>query len=171
MSNPIKIIKYCVKNTEKQLQKRFIRCTLTAIVITHWHDDHAGGLGAVLERFGPVPIYKFKRRLDDGGGHNFAAEEDFQVVQVQDHLLTYVDEDDGDDGDDDGPYVLSVEGATLELFHTPGHTTDHLSVRLVEENALFTGDSVLGQASIKLLFKKSNYFFFIKLLFKMWEKY
>lgn len=43
--------------------------------------------------------------------------------------------------------VFSVQGATLVAVHTPGHTTDHVSFVLQEEDALFTGDCVLGQGT------------------------
>lgn len=37
--------------------------------------------------------------------------------------------------------VFKVDGATLEAFHTPGHTVDHMSFIFREEDAIFTGDS------------------------------
>jgi len=40
--------------------------------------------------------------------------------------------------------IFRVQGATLRAVLTPGHATDHTCFILEEENALFTGDNVLG---------------------------
>ncbi|KAE9551324.1 hypothetical protein FO519_005475 [Halicephalobus sp. NKZ332] len=88
---------------------------IEAIVATHWHQDHVGGIENVRKLAGKnVPVYKFKRQD--------ASEDakDYKIVE-------------------DG-YELSTEGATLKLLYTPGHTTDHMAVLLKEENAIFSGD-------------------------------
>ncbi|KAF8543024.1 beta-lactamase-like protein [Trichophaea hybrida] len=46
------------------------------------------------------------------------------------------------DGDE-----FSVEGATLTAVYTPGHAPDHMCFMLKEENAIFTGDNVLGHGT------------------------
>jgi hydrolase len=40
--------------------------------------------------------------------------------------------------------IFRTQGATLKAVVTPGHSNDHTCFVLVEENALFTGDNVLG---------------------------
>jgi glyoxylase-like metal-dependent hydrolase (beta-lactamase superfamily II) len=43
--------------------------------------------------------------------------------------------------------VFQVEGATIRAVHSPGHSHDHMCFILEEENAMFTGDNVLGHGT------------------------
>lgn len=40
--------------------------------------------------------------------------------------------------------IFQVDGASLRAVFSPGHTQDHMSLVLEEEDAMFTGDNVLG---------------------------
>lgn len=46
----------------------------------------------------------------------------------------------------DGQELRSAD-ATLRVIHTPGHTQDSVCLHLVEEDALFSADTVLGQGT------------------------
>lgn len=43
--------------------------------------------------------------------------------------------------------IFKVEGATIRAVHSPGHSHDHMCFILEEENAMFTGDNILGHGS------------------------
>jgi len=43
-----------------------------------------------------------------------------------------------------GGAVIKGEGWTLEAIPTPGHTSNHICYALLEENALFCGDHIMG---------------------------
>ena len=43
--------------------------------------------------------------------------------------------------------IFETDGAKLRAFHCPGHTADHMAFILEEENAMFTGDNVLGHGT------------------------
>ena len=92
---------------------------LQEIVLTHGHPDHMGGVAGVLERFGPLRVSK----LPWPG-----------IDEAYDCELTPI----GDGS------RLRTPGATLRAVHSPGHAQDHLCFMLEEEEALFSGDNVLG---------------------------
>ena len=89
------------------------------ILLTHVHRDHIGGVADVLGRFGARNVAK---HLDPEGDAEYA----FALTAL-----------------DDGA-IVHTEGATLRAILTPGHARDHLCFYLEEEQALFTGDVILG---------------------------
>ena len=103
--------------------------TLTKVVMTHLHFDHAGGLALLPSS---VPIFIQRREWE--GGHDAAAVKrnfflplDYATVAEQVVLV---------DGDND----LLGDGS-VRLLSTPGHTPGHQSVR-VGEGLVLGGDVV-----------------------------
>ena len=46
--------------------------------------------------------------------------------------------------------IFILDGVTLELIHTPGHTNGSLCVYYAEQNILFTGDTILSTGSTSI---------------------
>jgi glyoxylase-like metal-dependent hydrolase (beta-lactamase superfamily II) len=104
--------------------------TVTHILVTHTHRDHSPAARALKEwtgaktfGFGPHPRGQDENGaiVEEGGDRSFIPD-----VRVR-------------DGD-------IIEGAdlTIECVHTPGHLPNHVCYALREEQALFTGDHVMG---------------------------
>ncbi|KAK5159483.1 hypothetical protein LTS14_002625 [Recurvomyces mirabilis] len=91
--------------------------TIDKVILTHWHPDHVGGVPDVRTIASGVTVYKSQIKPD-------------------------VDQEDILEGQ-----VFKTEGATLRAFHSPGHTVDHMALILEEEDAMFTGDNVLGHGT------------------------
>lgn len=93
------------------------------VLITHAHPDHLGGGESILRIAPDATIYKFHR---PEGGEPF----DTPFTALSDGQ------------------VLGTKGATLEAIYTPGHANDHSVFYLREEQALFTGDLILGVGTV-----------------------
>ncbi len=99
-----------------------------AILCTHTHRDHSPAARPLAEATGGRIIGCAPLTLMDDGPRADAA---FDADYRPDRVLT--------DGEQ-----ISGEGWTLEALATPGHTSNHLCFALLEENALFTGDHIMG---------------------------
>ena len=87
------------------------------VLLTHRHVDHVGGVAQLRMRWRGLRVSKMRHK--DSG-----LPEPIEDVR---------------DGE-----LVEGDGATLVPIHTPGHASDHLCYYLREEQALFTGDVVLG---------------------------
>lgn len=101
---------------------------VVAIVCTHTHRDHSPAARPLSAVTGAPVIGCAPLTLDDDGPRADAA---FDAAYRPDRVLA------------DGERLMG-EGWTLEAVATPGHTSNHLCFALVEEQALFTGDHVMG---------------------------
>lgn len=103
--------------------------TVSHVLVTHTHADHAPlarpfarAVGApVLAAAPPVRQVHASAALDEEDDPKF----------TPDHVLV--------DGE-----TITGDGWTLRTLATPGHASNHLAFELVEENALFSGDHVMG---------------------------
>jgi hydroxyacylglutathione hydrolase len=95
---------------------------LAGILVTHHHGDHIGGVEALLERFGTVPIWgPSQERL--------AFEPGAPVTRVH-------------DGD-----LVELLGLSIRVIETPGHTAGHVAYSLQppgESGLLFSGDTLFS---------------------------
>jgi glyoxylase-like metal-dependent hydrolase (beta-lactamase superfamily II) len=107
--------------------------SLTRVVLTHLHFDHAGG----LELLPPgLPVFVQRREWEAGAdpdaiARNFYLPRDYEPVADQVVLV-------------DGDHDLLGDGS-VELLLTPGHTPGHQSVRIGE--GLVIGGDVTHFAS------------------------
>ncbi|XP_074096053.1 beta-lactamase-like protein 2 homolog [Cotesia typhae] len=108
------------------------KATVEHLVITHWHHDHIGGVKAVKELVKSISnsfptVWKLPRSLED-----IANESEYHCDGCQ----ALADDQ-----------LLEVDGAKLQVKHTPGHTTDHACLVLQQNNSLFSGDCILGETT------------------------
>jgi N-acyl homoserine lactone hydrolase len=101
--------------------------TVTKVVVTHLHFDHAGGLDLVPPK---LPVYLQRREWEAGRdaeaiARNFFLPRDYERVADQVVLV---------DGDHD-----LLGDNSVELLSTPGHTPGHQSVK-VGEHLVIGGD-------------------------------
>lgn len=128
---------------------------VVAILVTHCHADHSPlaawlkeHTGAPTVGFGPHP------RLDDPDADDpitgdddspfdpTAAEPAVEQPAVIEESTDYDFHPDLVVGD--GEVAAVGDGWTIRAVHTPGHTSNHLCFEYDAEQALFTGDHIMG---------------------------
>jgi glyoxylase-like metal-dependent hydrolase (beta-lactamase superfamily II) len=93
---------------------------VSAILVTHRHSDHTGGVAALGKRLGrPVPVRAWGPDAVDGVAPAPLADEE----------------------------VVRAGAAELRTLHTPGHASDHVCFYLEGSATLFSGDNVLGEGT------------------------
>lgn len=99
------------------------------IVITHTHKDHSPAAPALAAATGAAVVGCAPIRVEDDEGPKVEA--GFDQTYAPSKVLSNGDQLTGPDW-------------TLQAVFTPGHTSNHMCYALVEEQALFSGDHVMG---------------------------
>ncbi len=100
--------------------------TLGAILITHQHYDHTGGVLELLQQYPECEVYGPGREPSDSPSRI-----DRPVLQSVDHKLSEGDR-----------FRLDFLQAEFSVMQIPGHTLDHLAFRVGD--ALFCGDTLFA---------------------------
>jgi endoribonuclease LACTB2 len=101
------------------------RPTIEAILLTHSHHDHIGGLDRIYDAM-PAPVRCHPRLVPQ-----------LQAMVGTEPVVAL----------QPGEMIHSGGGVTLQALFTPGHEVDHVSYHLGDERVLFTGDCILGASS------------------------
>ncbi|MBI4724759.1 MAG: MBL fold metallo-hydrolase [Rhodomicrobium sp.] len=105
--------------------------TITHILVTHCHSDHSGAVAALRERTGALTCGMPRAANDPAmgvkgpSGRNYVEPVDFDIAL-------------------DHGSKIAGPGWQIEAIHTPGHAPDHLCFCLPRQNALLSGDHVMG---------------------------
>ncbi len=107
---------------------------IAAVLLTHGHFDHVGGVRGIAQKLG-CPVYLHEKELSQP--------EEMTAGPLY-YTHTYGEGD-----------VLQVAGMTIRVLHTPGHTPG--SVCLLTENTLFAGDTLFQNSIGRTDFPGGSY--------------
>ncbi len=113
--------------------------TISHILVTHTHYDHWPAYSYLQKKFGAKTYGFHPKKSERKIGASRSAAERSLSTQERFEISGFMP----DVGVEHGS-VIEGENWTIECVFTPGHASDHMCYRLKEENALFSGDHIMG---------------------------
>jgi glyoxylase-like metal-dependent hydrolase (beta-lactamase superfamily II) len=112
--------------------------SLTDVVLTHCHIDHIGGVVPILEQGDPkIHLHRAEAEPINNGNMKRTLANTFGVDLPPFKIEGILEEGS----------LLDFGDVKLKVFHTPGHSSGSITMEVVDQGILFTGDTLFPGGS------------------------